>query len=630
MRITKECIERIRDAADIVDVCGAFLPDLKKSGNNYVACSPKTNEKTPSFHAIPHLNKYKDFSHTQRGETFGDSINFLMVYQNLTYVQALEWLANRYGIQIERKAIRRKPDELEQRINAQYEVAEWGCKMFQKWLINDGLGSKGLDYLQVRGVSPELIEHYRLGFAPDAFNAITDSAKQENISREILRKVGLISITQRRRYGTHYYDFFRDRVMFPITDARGRVIGFGGRLLPGDQEDKNQFPKYVNSPESNIFKKGSTFFGLYQAIRAIRQEGKVYLVEGYMDVLAFASVGIFNVVSLNGTALRENAVRELARFTKNFVIVMDGDAAGQKAIQYVLPILLSVLDSKKDGDGVNVVIIPDDMDPDEYIGKHGEQSFRELLNSEKDFVATVIEHEWARHGNSPSRRAHVLSNLIKTILYCGSELLQQEYLMELIKLTGINAKVIEREVQRLKVERQENMAPLMEKLNKQKPSSQKPSPAAKNNTTERVPQPQVLPIETLLKIMVKFGAREYAPGITYNMFILKELEKNAINVSVPFYRKILLHMSDKIRTRKPIDKESMLAAFPTNASQVERFFDERMTLKEMAYTDSNNDLSKLLNEIKPHILELMIENLADDKHRDVKSKLIELKNAYPV
>lgn len=356
----------------------------------------------------------------------------------------------------------------------------------------------------------------------------------------------------------------------------------------------------------------------------------MYLVEGYMDVLAFASVGIFNVVSLNGTALRENAVRELARFTKNFVIVMDGDAAGQKAIQYVLPILLSVLDSKKDGDGVNVVIIPDDMDPDEYIGKHGEQSFRELLNSEKDFVATVIEHEWARHGNSPSRRAHVLSNLIKTILYCGSELLQQEYLMELIKLTGINAKVIEREVQRLKVERQENMAPLMEKLNKQKPSSQKPSPAAKNNTTERVPQPQVLPIETLLKIMVKFGAREYAPGITYNMFILKELEKNAINVSVPFYRKILLHMSDKIRTRKPIDKESMLAAFPTNASQVERFFDERMTLKEMAYTDSNNDLSKLLNEIKPHILELMIENLADDKHRDVKSKLIELKNAYPV
>lgn len=615
MRITKDCIQRIKEAADIVDVCQVFIPDLKKSGQNYIARSPKTNEKTPSFHAIPHLNKYKDFSHTKQGETFGDAVNFLMVYQNMTYVDALEWLANRYGIPVQRKPISRKPSELEQTIEDLYKVNEFACQTFQEWLTNDGLGSKGLDYLQVRGVSPELIERYRLGYAPDAYHALLDSAKSQGYSKEILRKAGLIKMMERGS-GTHYYDSFRDRVMFPITDVRGRVLGFGGRLLPVESPEKKLFPKYVNSHESNIFKKGNTFFGLSQALTAIRQEGRVYLVEGYMDVLAFASLGIFNVVSLNGTALKENAVRELARYTRNFVIVLDGDAPGQKAIQYILPLLLKVQRAGEDNEGVRIVSLPEKLDPDEYVGKYGEDAFRKLLSEHKGFVETLIEHEWAHHNDNPNKRARILSHLIQTILYFDDTSLMASHLVRLSELTGVNMQLIQQEA----IKQQEAYAKRMEahwaKLERQKPAARE----------SKIESPR--PVETLFKVMLRFGHEPFEDEIKFNEYILKELEDRAVNIPNPDYRKLLMVISNMVRKKERISREDLLKLSPSLASQIETLYNDRLTVPEMAYKRSRDDIEIILNSIRPALLDIMIERL-NPSTEHYRAKLIETKATFP-
>jgi DNA primase len=307
--ITKQTIDRIMEAIDIVEVIGEFV-QLKKRGANYVGLSPFANEKTPSFTVSPAKGIFKDFS-TGKG---GSAVTFLMELEKFTYPEALKWLAKKYGIEVEELLDKPENIEADNRRESLMIVTGFAAKYFQEAMWDTGEGkSIGLSYFKERGFTTETIKKFELGYSPDHWEAFTGEAIKKGYQPEFLVESGL---SVKRDNGT-LYDRYRGRVMFPIHGFTGRVIAFGGRTL---KTDKN-VPKYVNSPESEIYHKSNVLYGLFFAKKAIRDEDNCYLVEGYADVLSVHQAGIENVVASSGTSLTVEQIRLIGRFTKNITIL---------------------------------------------------------------------------------------------------------------------------------------------------------------------------------------------------------------------------------------------------------------------------------------------------------------------
>lgn len=396
--INKTTIDRIFEATDVVEVIGEFV-QLKKRGANYVGLSPFANEKTPSFTVSPVKGIFKDFS-TGLG---GSAITFLMEHEKFTYPEALKWLAKKYNIEVEED--RQTPENIEEdnRRESLMVVSAFAARFFHESLLESPEGKNiGLSYFKERGFREDIIKKFELGYSPDNWEAFSSAAIKQNYQPEFLLESGL---SVKRDNGT-LYDRYRGRVMFPIHNFTGRVVGFGGRTLKNDKS----VPKYVNSPESEIYHKSNLLYGLHFAKKAIRETDNCYLVEGYADVISVHQAGIENVVASSGTSLTVEQIRLIGRSTKNITILYDGDAAGIKAALRGLDLIL------EEGLNVKVVTFPDGHDPDSFVRKVGTNAFKTYIDQhQKDFILYKTSTLLKDAGNDPIRKADVIREIVESI-----------------------------------------------------------------------------------------------------------------------------------------------------------------------------------------------------------------------
>jgi len=432
--ISKSTIDRIIEATDIVEVIGEFV-QLKKRGANYVGLSPFANERTPSFTVSPAKGIFKDFS-SGKG---GSAITFLMELEKFSYPEALKWLAKKYSIEVEETVETVENKEEENHRESLMIVTAFAAKFFHESLLETDEGkSIGLSYFKERGFNNETIRKFELGYSPDQWEAFTGRALKEGYQQQFLEESGL---SVKRENGS-LYDRYRGRVMFPIHSFTGRVIAFGGRTL---KNDKN-VPKYVNSPESEIYHKSNVLYGLYFAKKAIREEDNCFLVEGYADVLSVHQAGIENVVASSGTSLTVEQIRLISRFTKNITILYDGDAAGIKASLRGLDMIL------EEGLNVKVVLFPDGHDPDSYVRNFGTNGFKKHIEeNKKDFILYKADILLKEAGTDPIKKADVIREIVESIAKIPDSIKASVFIKECSYLLQIDERALISELNKMRL-----------------------------------------------------------------------------------------------------------------------------------------------------------------------------------
>ena len=407
------------DATKIEEVIGEFV-SLRKRGGNHIGCCPFHNEKTPSFYVSPSKGIYKCFGCGKAGNAVG----FLMDYEHYTYPEALRYLANKYNIAIEEERMTDEQRERQNERDGLFHVSEFAQKYFADLLYHNETGSAiGLSYFHQRGLSDETIKAFGLGYCLDEWSDFTDHAHKNGYSDSVLEKTGL---TVFREDGKSF-DRFRGRVMFPVFSISGRVLGFCGRVLTSGK----QVAKYINSPDSDIYDKGHTLYGIYQARNAISKEDKCYLVEGNVDVVSMHQSGVCNTVASCGTSLTTEQIHLIKRYTQNVTVLYDGDAAGIKATLRAVDLLFA------EGMHVRMVLFPDQEDPDSYAQKYGSTQLQEYLRThEEDFVAYKTEALGLKNGEEldPIRKTEVLTEMVKSIALVQDPIEQQGYIKETASL----------------------------------------------------------------------------------------------------------------------------------------------------------------------------------------------------
>ncbi len=435
--ITQETIAQIKEAADIVDVVGEFV-QYKKRGRNLMACCPFHGEKTPSFSVSPEKGIYKCFG----CGVSGDSVKFVMEHERYTYTEALRWLAKRYNIEV--KEDRNIDAEKLQQENSEREslliVLNYAKNFYQKKLTEDPTGQAiGMSYFKERGFSQETIADFELGYSMDEWDALYKDALKQNYNADHLEKAGLVI----RKEEGKIFDRFRGRVIFPIHNVAGKVIAFGARIL---KTDKNQ-PKYLNSPETEVYHKSQVLYGIYQAKNTIRSEENCYLVEGYTDVISLYQAGIKNVVASSGTSLTQEQIKLIRRFSQNVTVLYDGDAAGIKASVRGIDMIL------EEGLNVKVVCFPDGEDPDSYVKKLGSNEFKNYLKDKaQDFISFKTELYLKDVQNDPIKRAEVIREVVTSISKIQDGITRAVYFQQCSRLLDISESTLISEYNKLKLQ----------------------------------------------------------------------------------------------------------------------------------------------------------------------------------
>lgn len=433
--IDKATITYILDTAQIVDVVSDFVR-LKKKGQNYWGLCPFHSDRTPSFSVSPSRNICKCFS---CGEG-GSPLNFIMKHEGLEYVDALKWLAKKYNIEIAERKLTDQEKEKENIRQSLIIVNDFAQKFFSNELLNTQEGKDvGLSYFTHRGISLEMIEKFALGYSPSDKYAIQKKSKEMGYNIERLVDLGLV-IKYDNKVRVNFVDRFRDRVIFPIFNVGGRVVGFGGRIMVANEKRG----KYVNSPESSIYSKSNELYGLFQAKTYISKHDKVYFVEGYLDVISLVQSGIENVVAGSGTALTERQINLLSRFTKNITLLYDGDKAGIKAALRGVDMLL------KQDMKVTVVPLPDGEDPDSFAQTHTTDELSEYLkNNEIDFISfkTSLLNEEIK--DDPLKKSQLITDVISSISLIPDNITKSVYIKSLSTQLDIDESILSSELKKI-------------------------------------------------------------------------------------------------------------------------------------------------------------------------------------
>ena len=409
--IDRRTIDKIMDATDIVEVVSDFVT-LRKSGVNYKGLCPFHDDTTPSFMVSPTKQICKCFS---CGEG-GTAINFLMKHEQITYPEALRWLAKKYNIEVEEKELTEEEKKEQSDRESMFIVNEWAMKYFQNVLKNDPDGiAIGKQYFRSRGIRDDIIEKFNLGYSLQKRDALALAAQKAGYQAEFLEKTGLCIKGEK---GLH--DRYAGRVIFPWLNVSGRVVAFGGRLL--DARTKGVQQKYVNSPDSEIYHKERELYGLFQAKKAIAKEDRVYMVEGYTDVIAMHQCGLENVVANSGTALSNYQIRLLRRFTPNITLLYDGDEAGIHAAMRGTDMLLA------EGMNIKVLLLPDGDDPDSFSRKHSAQEFKEYIEQNATDFITFKTHVTVEGIEDPVKRSKAIEGILMSISVIPDNMLRDEYL----------------------------------------------------------------------------------------------------------------------------------------------------------------------------------------------------------
>ena len=432
--IPKDTVDKIIETSRIEEVVGDFV-SLKRRGTSMIGLCPFHNEKTPSFHVSVGKGIFKCFGCGQGG----DSVRFIMEHEKATYPEALRYLANKYSIEI--AEVENTPEEqaVNDKRESLYIVSAWAARFFQQQMLETDEGkSIGLSYFKERGFRDDIIKKFELGYSPDVWDALTQNGLTEGYNIQFLEETGLTI----RKENDKFYDRFRGRVMFPIHSFTGRVIGFGGRTLKTDKA----VPKYVNSPESEIYHKSNVLYGLFFAKKSMRDEDNCYLVEGYSDVLSVHQAGIENVVASSGTSLTIEQIRMIGRFTKNITILYDGDDAGIKASLRGLDMIL------EEGLNVKIVLFPDGDDPDSYVQKFGSAAFKSHIEgSKKDFILFKTSILLRDAGNDPIKRAGIIREVVESIAKIPDGIKASVFVRECSSLLQIEERVLISELNKIRL-----------------------------------------------------------------------------------------------------------------------------------------------------------------------------------
>jgi DNA primase len=438
--ISRETIDEVKNRVDIVDVVSDFV-SLKKSGQNYKALSPFANEKTPSFFVVPSKGIFKDFSSGKGGDAF----TFVMEHEKLSYAETIRYLAKKYGVEIKEDKLSDENRAEQSEREGLYILMNFAKDFYKNILLTHEEGrSIGLSYFRERGFNDRTIEKFELGYALEGWENFSKEAVSKGYNKELLEKTGLVV----KKEDGSSYDRFRGRVIFPVHNISGKVLAFGARMMG---KDKNQ-PKYINSPETEIYHKSDVLYGLYQGKNAIRNKENCYLVEGYTDVISMHQADVENVVASSGTALTEGQIRLIHRFTENVTVLFDGDSAGIKAALRGIDMIL------KGGLNVRVVLFPDGEDPDSYSRKVGTTEFQKFLKEKsQDFVSFKTNLYAAEAAGDPIRKAESIKEIISSISLIPDPVKRSVYIQETSNLLKIAEQVLLTELNKILIqERRKN------------------------------------------------------------------------------------------------------------------------------------------------------------------------------
>ena len=460
--IPKDTVDRILDTAQIVDVVGDFVT-LKKRGANYIACCPFHNEKTPSFSVSPSKGIYKCFGCGKSGTAVG----FVMEHESLSYVEALKYLAKKYHIEVVEKEESAEDIAQRQRNESLLLVSEYAGNFFQESMNTPEGQAIAYQYFRSRGLEDETIRKYGLGWAPLSRKAFTEAARAAGYKEEFLVETGL-SI----RYDDgRLVDRFYDRVMFPIHSVSRRVIAFGGRTLRTDKS----VAKYVNSPETEIYVKSKSLYGIYFAKGEISRKDKCILVEGYLDVLSMHQLGIQNVVASSGTSLTVEQIRLIHKFTDNVTIIYDGDGAGIHAALRGIDLVL------KEGMNVKIVLLPDGQDPDDFAKKHTLEEVQDYIaQNERDFIGFKSDLLLDQAGGDPLKKAELINDVADSVSLMPDPVKRAVYVRSCAEKFAIDESILTERVSRKRADMI---------LSEQKQAERERQRAAVVNVPEDVPPP---------------------------------------------------------------------------------------------------------------------------------------------
>jgi DNA primase len=526
--IPRETVDEIINTARIEDVIGEYLT-LKKRGVNMIGNCPFHNEKTPSFTVSPVKGIYKCFGCGKAG----NSVSFIMEHDKLSYVEALKVLAKKYNIVIEEEAA--PSDEALEAAGERESlliVLNFAAKFYTDLLMNDEEGKTvGLSYFKERGFREDTIEKFGLGFSKAQWSMFTDAAINAGYKMEYLQKAGLSKVNEQ---GKHF-DLFRDRVIFPIHNIAGKVIAFAGRQLK--KEEKS--PKYINSPETDVYHKSEVLYGLYFARQAIRTNDNCYLVEGYTDVITLYQAGVQNVVASSGTSLTEQQVKALSRFSPNVTILYDGDAAGMKASLRGIDMLLTA------GLNVKVVVFPEGEDPDSYCKSLGGAAFKEYIEKNaKDFILYKSELLLKESENDPIKKSNAVKDIVESISKINDAISRSFFIKECSMRMGVPEQLLITELNKfLRQGGKGYSSPAEQNAPKQEEEAEVIQ--ARNSEEQE---------KAIIRLLMTSGNQEFEEGLTVGQYLARELEMDEIELETPLYRKVMEDYIVRIREQQTSDE----------------------------------------------------------------------------
>lgn len=541
--IDKATVDRIYAAANIVDVISDFVT-LKKKGVNYQACCPFHNEKTPSFVVSPSKGVFKCFG-CGKG---GNAVTFVMEHENMTYPEALKYVAKKYGIEVNEHELlpeeQRRNDDRESMMVVSSYAADYFVRMLHETHEGQNIG---IGYFRERGFSDATIKRFGLGYCTEVRDAFTRQALSDGYKEEFLIRTGL---TIKRENGG-YYDRFCGRVIFPIHSISGRVIAFGARTMRTDKKTA----KYLNSPESEIYHKSDVLYGIYFAKRAITQQDCCILVEGYTDVISMHQAGIENVVASSGTSLTQGQIRMIARFSRNITIIYDGDSAGIKASLRGIDMVL------KEGMNVRTVLLPDGEDPDSFARSHNASQVQDyILTHEEDFISFKIRLLMKEAAGDPIKRAALISDIVQSISVVPDAITRSVYARECSRQMEIDENILLREIAMKRVGHKAGPE-AKEFIRKQEIIQRKQAEEAAYTPLQLEAGSSINELEhELIKYLLKYGTQnfEYTEGkksteLNVAEVIISNLDQNGITMKNPTFRKIYEEYKSMREAQEPIE-----------------------------------------------------------------------------
>ena len=501
--IDRLTVEKIKDAANIVDVVSEFV-SLRRSGANYKGLCPFHNERTPSFFVSPSRGICHCFS-CGRG---GTPINFIMEHEQMTYVEALRWLARKYNIEIKERELTDKERQEQSERDSMFIVNEWAADYFKQILLeSEGGNSIGLQYFRSRGFRDDIISKFHLGYDVQDRHQLAREAQAKGYQLDFLLKTGICYKNDR----LEYIDRYAGRVIFPWLSVSGKIVGFGGRLL--DSRTKGVAQKYVNSPDSEIYHKDQLLYGIYQAKKAISREDRVYMVEGYTDVISMHQCGIENVVANSGTALSVHQIRMLHRFTSNITLLYDGDAAGIHAALRGTDMILA------EGMNIKVLVLPDGDDPDSFARKHSSADFKQYIEDHQvDFIQ--FKTNLMLNGvTDPAKRSEAINSIVQSIAVVPNQILRDTYIHDCAQRLNIAESTLINTMNKFIREAQDRM-------NKTPNTEAQQANSASATTQKYINNPSIPKVETMLmQVIIRHG-----DFIIYRD--IEDEEGNLINLTV--------------------------------------------------------------------------------------------------